>query len=287
MRPPNLKTRIFLDSGDPEETREILSLLGFLDGQTTNPTLVAKNPEARARIQTRRFTKEEIYTFYRSVVRTISEMIPQGSISIETYADRTTSAQTMVTEGTEMFRWIPNAHIKYPITTGGLIAAEQSAARGIRINMTLCFSQEQAAAVYGATRGAKRGSVFVSPFVGRLDDIGENGMELIRDCVRMYRKSDRHVEILTASVRHMNHFLYALSLGSDIITAPFSILKEWAAQGMPIPRGTFEYPHEGLRPIPYQQLDLEKPWRSFAVKHPLTDKGMQKFSDDWNALIKV
>ena len=172
MRPKNLQTKIFLDGGDPMETREIIDLLGFLDGQTTNPTLIAKNPEAKARLgRGEKFSEKEIYDFYRGVVQEISQMIPAGSVSIEVYADHSTSSEEMLAQGREFFKWIPNAHIKYPTTTEGLKAAEQSVKEGIRVNMTLCFSQAQAAAVYAATAGAKKGQVFISPFVGRLDDI--------------------------------------------------------------------------------------------------------------------
>ena len=143
MKPKNLKTKIFLDSGDPNETREIIRLLGFLDGQTTNPTLIAKNPEAKKRLeQGKKFTKKEVFAFYKTVVEEISLLIPKGSISIEVYADLTTTASQMFTQGQKMFVWIPNAHIKYPSTVQRLTAAEESVQKGIRINMTLCFSQE-------------------------------------------------------------------------------------------------------------------------------------------------
>ncbi|MBI5606430.1 MAG: transaldolase, partial [Deltaproteobacteria bacterium] len=234
MRPENLKTRIFLDGGNPEETREIIASLGFLDGQTTNPTLISKNPEARQRLEKgSRFSAVEIFGFYRKVVREISALIPQGSVSVEVYADPSTTAGEMLKQGREMFSWISNAHIKFPTSHEGLKAAEQAVGLGLRVNLTLCFSQEQAAAVYAATRVAKKGAVFVSPFIGRLDDRGENGMDLITNIIRMYHQGDGHVEVLTASVRTIDHLLYALELGSDIITAPFEILKQWAEKGLP------------------------------------------------------
>src|SRR3989344_4842731 len=102
-------------------------------------------------------------------------------------------------QGKEMFSWIPNAHVKYPTTKAGLEAAHRSIQEGMRVNMTLVFTQEQAAAVYAATKGAKRGDVFVSPFIGRLDDRGENGMDLIKNIIKMYRGGDGHVLILGAS----------------------------------------------------------------------------------------
>lgn len=286
MRPYNLKTKIFLDGGDPAETRETIDILGFLDGQTTNPTLISKNPYAKERLERgEKFNHKEILDFYLKVVKDISRLIPQGSISIEVYADQRTAIGEMLKQGKEMFRWIPNAHIKFPTTKEGLEAAEQAVKDGLRINMTLCFSQEQAAAVYAATKGAKKGQVFVSPFVGRLDDRGEIGMDLIKNIIEMYRNGDGHVEVLTASVRNINHLLYAIKLGSDIITAPYKILKEWGEKGLPIPEDDFVYHTESLKEIPYKQLDLLRDWKDFNIMHELTNNGIDRFSEDWNNLI--
>lgn len=286
MRPEHLKTRIFLDGGDPGETRALLALLGFLDGQTTNPTLIAKNPAARARISRgERFSVPEILEFYRDVVRELSALMPAGSISVEVYADPATSPDRMLAQGREMFSWISNAHVKFPLSSAGLAAAEMARADGLRVNMTLCFRQEQAAATYAATRGARRGEVFVSPFIGRLDDRGENGMDLIANIIRMFRAGDGHVEVLTASVRTYDHLLYALHLGSDIVTAPYAILEEWGRRGLPQPGPGYVYNAASLRPIPYRDIDLARPWREFEIAHELTVKGMERFSADWNALI--
>jgi transaldolase len=286
MRPKGLKTRIFLDGGNPEETKEAIDILGFLDGQTTNPTLISKNPEAKKRLsEGKRFSETEILSFYRGVVRTISAIVPEGSVSVEVYADSASTAEGMLRQGREMFSWIPNGHIKFPTSREGLKAAGEAVKEGLRVNMTLCFSQEQAAAVYGATTGAKKGNVFVSPFVGRLDDRGENGMDLIRHIITMYEKGDGHVEVLTASVRSMDHFLYALSLGSHIITAPFEILKEWGRVGLPVPGNDYQYDVKDLKPIPYREIDLSKDWQGYDIAHDLTVKGMERFSQDWNALI--
>jgi transaldolase len=286
MRPSGLKTRIFLDSGDPQETKEIIERMGFLDGQTTNPTLISKNPGARGHLQHGgRFTEREVYDFYREVVAKLSSLMPQGSISVEVYADRSTTAEQMLRQGKEMFSWIPNAHVKFPTSAEGLKAAHQAVKEGLRVNMTLCFSQSQAAAVYAATHGAKRGAAFVSPFIGRLDDKGENGMDLISSILRMYRAGDGHVEVLTASVRNIEHFLCALKVGSDIITAPFEILKAWAERNLPLPGEEYVYEAEGLRAIPYQEIVLSRDWRDYDIRHELTDKGMEKFSQDWNSMI--
>lgn len=293
MRPANLKTKIFLDGGDPQETKEAIKILGFLDGQTTNPTLIAKNPEAAAKLQRgEKFTEEEIFHFYKRLVQEISGLIPSGSISIEVYADSSTSSGQMLQAAKEMFHWIPNAHIKFPTTSAGLTAAEQAIKIGLRVNMTLCFSQEQAAAVYAATASKSKDptptgckNVFVSPFVGRLDDIGQNGMNLIKNIIEMYINSNHHVAVLTASVRNLDHFLYALALNSDIITAPFKILKEWAEKGLQIPKKDYIYPPNGLTGIPYQEIDLNQDWHRFNTTHELTETGIEKFSGDWNTLI--
>jgi transaldolase len=281
MKPANLKTKIFLDSGDPAETRDALSILGFLDGQTTNPSLIAKNPQTAGK----KFSKQELFNFYRGVVEQVSSLIPQGSVSIEVYADEKTSANDMLAQGREFYKWIPNAHIKYPTTKEGLKAAEISVKEGMRVNMTLVFSQLQAAAVYAATRGAIPGQVFLSPFIGRLDDIGQKGMDLIANILKMYSSGDSHVEVLTASVRSLDHFMEAIRLGSQIITTPYKILKQWADGGLKLPDQNFAYHPANLKPIPFQEIDLNKNWQEYNIYHQLTDKGIEKFAADWNQLI--
>ncbi len=287
MKPQDFRAKIFVDGGDPKETSALKNALGFLDGQTTNPTLITKNPEAKARLaRGEKFSSEELLVFYKGVVQELSRIIPDGSVSIEVYADTTTTADAMFAQGKEMFSWIPNAHIKYPTTNAGLAAAERSIAEGMRVNMTLCFTSAQAVAVYAATKGAKKGDVFVSPFVGRLDDRGENGMQLIENILRLYAKGDGHVEVLTASVRNLQHFLYAEQLGSHIITTPASVLQEWTAKGFPVPGAGFRYDAGTFRSIPEVALDFTKPWQSFDITHPLTTQGVERFAADWNALIK-
>lgn len=287
MRPENLATRIFLDGGNPDETKEIIEVLGFLDGQTTNPTLISKNPGVKEHIERGgKFTREQLNDYYRDVVRKISAMIPGGSVSVEVYSDASSKADELLVQGKEMFSWIPNAHVKFPTSSEGLRAAHQAIREGLRVNMTLCFSQTQAAAVYAATKGARKGDVFVSPFIGRLDDRGENGMDLIASILRMYGKGDGHVEVLTASVRNLDHLMYAIKLGSHIITSPFNVLKDWGEKGLPMPGADYTYDAHGLRPIPYQEVDLSKSWQDYDIHHDLTDVGMEKFSKDWNSLMK-
>lgn len=281
------RSKIFLDGGDPEESRAIASLLGFLDGQTTNPTLIARHPAARARRESGgAFTKDELMVFYQTIARDIAVHIPNGSVSLEVYADAGTTAHEMMAQAREMYSWIPRCHIKFPITAQGLAAAERAASENMRVNMTLCFSQEQAAAVYAATRGAEKGQVFVSPFIGRLDDRGQNGMDLIARIIRMYAAGDGHVEVLAASIRSINHFLSAMRHGADIITAPAHILREWAGAGCPTPSDDWMYRPAGLTPIPYENINLSTDWRHFSIDHELTRRGVAQFSDDWNSLIK-
>ena len=288
MRPAALRTRLFLDGADPEETRLVLDRLGFLDGQTTNPSLLAKNPQAMThRVEGHKFSRTAIYAFYKSLCQTLSALLPDGSISIEVYADAATTAEAMINQAREFDTWIGNAHIKLPTTAAGLTAARVLTDEGRRVNMTLVFSQEQAAAVYAATQGARRGDVFLSPFIGRLDDRGENGMDLIRNVLTMYQPGDGHVEVLTASVRTREHLLCALALGSDIVTAPARLLLDWAEAGMPVPTQPCAYVPAGLSPIPFAPQALDKPLAHYAIAHPLTDAGLEKFAADWNSLIDM
>ncbi|MFH0952448.1 MAG: transaldolase family protein [Patescibacteria group bacterium] len=282
MKPEGLATRIYLDSGDPEETREIIDVLGFIDGQTTNPSLIVKNSEVADRLERgKKLSEEELLDFYRKIAEQISSLTPDGSVSLEVYADSKTTAEEMFGQGKIMFGWIDNAHIKYPITTEGLKAAELSLTEGMRVNMTLCFSQEQAAAVGVLAKNANQGDVFVSPFVGRLDDIGSNGMELIKNIITMYRQNNIPVDIITASVRNVDHLLSAIALDSDIVTAPFNILTEWADSDLPMPA----FNADNISSADYQELDLSKPWQEFDLEHTLTEQGIEKFAADWNNLL--
>src|SRR6266478_5417114 len=200
-------TMILVDGGNPDETQKIKDLMGFVDGQTTNPSLIAKNPEIQSRLASgKKLSRQEEKEAYKKIVQSISPLVGRAGVSIEVFADLNTTAEEMLGQGQEMFSWIPNAYVKYPCTHEGLRAADMSVQKSIRVNMTLCFSQEQAAAVYAATRGSKE-RVYVSPFVGRLDDQGENGMDLVRNIKKMYERSDGHVHVLAASIRTIDHLL--------------------------------------------------------------------------------
>src|SRR5262249_53481315 len=166
----------------------------------------------------------------------------------------------MFAQGEEMFFWIPNAYIKYPCTHEGLNAAQMSVRQRIRVNMTLCFSQEQAAAVYAATKGSKE-PVYVSPFVGRLDDRGESGIDLVKSIKTMYGNGDGHVHVLAASIRHLDHLHASFVLGVELATVPAKVIEKWATSNFPMPDRGFIYKAvstsgEPLKPIPYKELDL-------------------------------
>jgi len=285
------KTKILVDGGDPEETLRVKKLLGFVDGQTTNPTLIAKNPEIQHRIASgQTLTAQEEKNEYRKIVQAISPLIGDGGVSIEVFADLDTSAEDMLAQGQEMFTWIPNAYIKYPCTREGLRAAEISVRQRIRVNMTLCFSQEQAAAVYAATKGSQE-PVYVSPFVGRLDDLGENGIDLVKNIKTMYRNGDGHVHVLSASIRHLDHLLASFALDTELVTVPAKVIEKWAAANFPMPDQNFSYKAVGgngqsLKPMPYKELDLDLTWQSFDIAHELTTRGIQKFVADYRSTLK-
>jgi transaldolase len=285
------KTKILVDGGDPDETLRIKNLLGFVDGQTTNPSLIAKNPEIRRLIASgHRLSSQEEKDEYKRIVGAISPLVGDAGVSIEVFADLDTRAEEMLAQGREMFNWIPNAYIKYPCTHEGLRAAQVSVREGIRVNVTLCFSQEQAAAVYGATKGSKK-PVYVSPFIGRLDDRGENGMDVVKNIQKMYQSGDGHVHVLAASIRRLDQLLCCFALGTDLATVPAKVLEEWAAQGFPMPDQNFVYKAvdaagNPLKAIPNKPLDLERSWEEFDISHELTTQGIVKFVADYRNTLR-
>jgi transaldolase len=285
------KTKILVDGGDPDETLRAKRLLGFVDGQTTNPSLIARNPHIQQLIASgHTMSAEEENNEYRKVAQSISPLVGDGGVSIEVFANLNTAAEEMLAQGKEMFSWIPNAYIKYPCTHEGLRAAQMSVQASIRVNITLCFSQEQAAAVYAATKGSKE-PVYVSPFVGRLDDHGEDGMDLVKNIKTMYEHGDGHVHVLAASIRTVNHLLCSFTLGAELVTVPIRVLEQWAGSGFPMPDQDFrcqgvDASGTALKAIPYKRLDLDLPWQSFDIAHELTSKGIQKFVADYRSTLK-
>jgi transaldolase len=148
-------------------------------------------------------------------------------VSVEVFADMGTTAEEMLAQGEEMFSWIPNTYVKYPCTREGLRAAEMSVQREIRVNMTLCFSQDQAAAVYAATRGPKE-PVMCRRLFGRLDDRAQNGMDVVKNIKTMYKDFDGNVHVLAASIRHIDHLLASFATGVELATVSAKVLVEWA-----------------------------------------------------------
>jgi transaldolase len=271
---PYRQTKVFLDSADPRDTQKILGLLGFLDGQTTNPSLITKILGEGEKI-----SETALLEFYKKNIQEISGMIPEGSVSIEVYADEDTTSEEVYAQAVEMNTWIPNAHVKFPTIPSALQAAEQFLTEGGRANFTLVFSQDQAAAIHSlATQvGATPGQIYISPFIGRLDDIGDNGMDLIKNIQKMYAESQSPVELLAASLRNLDHLKACLDLEVDIMTLPIKLIEEWQSTDL----GKYALTDKNLSPINYKTLDLTKPWNSFELSHPLTTKGLAKFAEDW------
>ena len=210
--------KIYLDTGNVKEIAEA-ARMGILDGVTTNPSLVSK--EGRD---------------FKDLILEICQLV-DGPVSAEVVS---VEAEAMVKEGRELARIHPNVVVKCPLIPEGLAATKRLAGEGIRVNVTLCFSPTQ------ALLAAKAGAWCVSPFIGRLDDISSDGMELIRQIVTIFHNYDFPTLVLVASVRHPQHVADAALSGGDICTMPYGV---------------------------FQQL----------AKHPLTDSGLKKFLADWEA----
>ncbi|MBP7865850.1 MAG: fructose-6-phosphate aldolase [Acidobacteria bacterium] len=208
--------KFFIDTANLDEIRSAMSM-GLIDGVTTNPSLVAREKGA-----------------FKDIIAEICRTVP-GPVSAEVVA---LDAEGMVREGRELAKIAPNITVKVPITAEGLKAVRTFAGEGIKTNVTLVFSPLQ------ALLAAKAGATFVSPFVGRLDDVGHPGMEVIRQIVEIYANYDYATEVLVASVRHPMHVVDAALMGADVCTIPYKVLLQF-------------------------------------VKHPLTDKGIETFLADW------
>lgn len=207
--------KFFIDSGDLGEIREAAAM-GAIDGVTTNPSLLSKGGLPT-----------------RKAIQQICELV-DGPISAEVLA---TDTAGILNEGRDLAKIHPNVVVKVPLISDGLKAVRVFAKEGIRTNVTLCFSATQ------AIFAAKAGATFVSPFIGRLDDISEEGMSLIDQIVKIYSNYDYATEVLVASVRHPMHVVEAAMIGADICTIPFKVITQ-------------------------------------LVKHPLTDIGLAKFLED-------
>jgi len=212
--------KFFIDTADLDEIRDALSM-GVLDGVTTNPSLMAR----AGRKDTDKLLKE------------ICDLV-EGPVSGEVVA---LDAAGMIKEGKRLAALSEHLVVKIPLTIDGLKATRALSDEGIPVNLTLCFSVSQ------ALLAAKAGAAYVSPFVGRLDDISQDGMGLIEDIVEVYEKYEIGTEIIVASVRHPDHVVRAALLGADIATIPHKVIKQ-------------------------------------LVQHPLTDQGLAAFMKDWNKL---
>ena len=214
--------RIFLDTANVEHIR-LGARLGVVSGVTTNPSLVSKEGKVN----------------YKKLVQEICSIIP-GPVSTEVIS---TDTAGMVKEAREIATWARNVVVKIPAGMEGTEATHILAAEGIKVNCTLCFSVNQ------ALLAALAGAAFVSPFVGRLDDIGENGMQLVEDIVQVYRQYPAlKTEVIAASIRHPQHCLAAARAGAHIATIPYNVLLQM-------------------------------------FKHPLTDIGAARFLDDWRKVM--
>ncbi len=286
--------KIFLDSGDPDETKKAKSLLGFLDGQTTNPSLVAKNPEVQAYLaKGKKLKEDELLDMYRQIIEQIDKQIA-GPISVETYADWNSTADQMLTQAKEMHKWGRNIYIKFPTIPEGLKAANEFVKGGGKVNMTLVFDQNQAAAVYAATLPTFQ-PAFISPFIGRWDDRGYRGLDLVKNIIKMYKEFDskrnehkQHVEVLAASIRNLDHFYASIFLGADIVTIPMSIIREWIEQERWVPDEKYRIDTQGLHAILYKEMAYHDDYTQYEVKKEegsLLDEGLNKFVNDWNNLL--
>lgn len=214
--------KFFLDSADIGEIRRAMEA-GLIDGITTNPSLLSKAAVGGATP--------------REILQEICATVP-GPISAEVVD---VDKDRMYAEGKELAKIADNIVIKVPLTEDGLIACRRFRSDGIHVNVTLCFSPAQ------ALLAAKAGASYISPFVGRLDDVGENGMELIAQIVQIYENYDFETEVLVASVRHPMHVVDAALLGAHVATVPAKVLHQ-------------------------------------LLGHPLTDRGLKAFLADWEKL---
>lgn len=287
--------KIFLDSGNPEDTKKAKALLGHLEGQTTNPSLVAKHPQVQKYMsEGKKLTETELLSLYKQIVEEIGHEIA-GSISVEVYADWNTTAKQMLKQANNMFTWANNLHIKFPTTQEGVKAAHEFVKNGGRVNMTLIFDQTQAAAAYVATTDSSE-SHFVSPFIGRWDDRGYNGLNLVKNILRMFKtynkrfgKKKSHMSILAASIRNLSHFYACIFMGADIVTIPLSVIQEWIHQERWMPDERYRIDTKGLKTLRYEDIPQKKNFDEYIIPHTegdLLDEGIKKFTSDWNKLLK-
>lgn len=294
-------TRFILDSGDPHEYKEAFNLFKEhnkeLWGSTTNPSLIAKKLAESGK----KLTQSEAFSLQKDLVSQILYLVP-GAVSAEVYADRSTKAQEMIEQGREIAKWDKRVVVKLPTTIEGFKARTVLRKEGIVTNNTLVFSPLQIFAIswHEMLITAEFGPIqsewpsFISPFVGRLDDIGENGLQLVSD--GMLIKSENKIGklwMLEASVRTPHHINAGIALGSELITAPLKVYKEWIQSEnaendvtiVPQWATTDELLENTSNDINGFIDQLES--GIIDISHPLTDKGIDKFVEDWKAILST
>lgn len=295
--------KFLLDSGDPDEYREISGLAeknGYeIWGGTTNPSLIAKKLTG-----TKVTSTQQAFELQKQIVLEILNIVP-GAVSAEVYADANTKAEEMVTQGLEIARWHERVVVKLPTTLEGFKARTELRRGNIATNNTLVFSQEQIFAIclhekiMQESLSLKEVPLFISPFVGRLDDIGENGMGVIENGMKIKQVLNSPCWMLEASVRRPEHIKRALELNAESITAPAKTFAEWFNLGPQQAQLDSTAYTKDLKQVEYWQPANEllgiKTVEEFMdacqkgllnINHELTDKGIVRFANDWQAIIQ-
>lgn len=291
-------TKLILDSGDPQEYRDISNLSkekGYeLWGSTTNPTLIAK------KLAGKKLTHEEAFQLQKEIIDEITHIVP-GAVSAEVYADDTTRAEEMIEQGREIASWHQRVVVKLPTTFEGFKARTILRKENIITNNTLVFSQEQIFAIclhehlIHTTYGNREGKwpPFISPFVGRLDDIGEDGLTLVKNGMEIKKNFPEDLWMLEASVRTVSHLKEGMKLGTELITAPASIYSSWLGEE-DIPKEAKNLRAPSLWQIPDHLKEISTldefynaiKNNELTISHELTSKGIIRFVQDWQAILK-
>ncbi len=296
-------TRFILDSGLVSEYKDISTLAQKhhteLWGATTNPTLIAKNFAGK------KISTKEAFALQKEIVMEILGIVP-GAVSAEVYADAQTSAKDMIEQGRDIATWSNRIVVKLPTNREGFIARTELRKNSIPVNNTLVFSQEQIFAICLHEKIAEKSfgplhnewPSFISPFVGRLDDIGLNGMDLVTHGMKIKEIVGAKLWMLEASVRNMHHFAKGLDLSSELITVPAKVYHEWFALSATEKQAHTAESPTNLSRIPFWQppnelieIDSIQAFmetidnKKLNIQHDLTDKGLVKFAEDWNAVI--
>ena len=295
MKTSQIKTKIFLDSGSIEDTEEAISLLGFLDGQTTNPSLITKNILSTS---IKSLSKKELTSYYKNLILNISKKINNKPLSVEVYSDINTTTQELINQALEINQWSSNIYIKLPLTTNGIEAMGYLLNKGIKCNLTLVFSQEQALITHLASKNINfnKGDLYISAFIGRLEDIGVYGLDLISNIIKMYKKCNSKIELIGASIRNIEQLFTLLYFEIDIVTLPISLIREWVnVHNCKVPKNIDELNTliepskkklKQIEYVEYNESNQTEKWEDLNISHELTTKGLLKFANDWNLVFK-